>query len=451
MVYLNLKKNVLANTFSKLSSSITRIVQVPLFLNYLGQENYGYWILIYSLPSFLSLANVGIGTYTSNQIAIYSFKGEFKLAKKAYSTAIITLSLLFVFIIVAFYLILNLFSFNSIFGVREIVGQDFKATSIFIASTILVSFFYETYNGLFRSVNKAHMYNFLSGILPLLNLLAIYIVFQFTVSFKILAFGILVSNIIFLLILIFISGIYNKIIYLNVSDFSFKELKYIFKNGLSFQLFSLSHAIQIQGNLFVIQYLLGPIYVALFNTVRTVVNATKQIQDVFSASFWPELTSAMAVGNYTSAKNLHRSGVLISVLISAFVIMVLYFSSHIIFELWLNNSMTIPKDYFAISLIGVIFYSFWYPSSIVHFALNQQASLSYIFFMVSILQIFLCFLLTKVFHLSGAPFALSVFDIVMIPVVFSRSLKLTHDTKTEFFKGMGEIIKNMVIVKLMRK
>ena len=193
--YLNLKKNVLSNIFSKFCSSINRIVQIPLFLSYLGQENYGYWILIYSLPSFLAFTNIGIGTFTSNQIAIYSSKGEFELAKKAYSTAIITLSLLIVFVILAFYIIINIFSFNSIFGLSEIRGQEFKTTAIIIASTILVSFYFEIYNGLLRSVNKAHVYNFLSGILPFLNLLSIVIVFQFTISFKILALGILLSNI----------------------------------------------------------------------------------------------------------------------------------------------------------------------------------------------------------------------------------------------------------------
>ena len=200
-----------------------------------------------------------------------------------------------------------------------------------------------------------------------------------------------------------------------------------------------------------IQFLLGPIYVALFTTVRTVVNATKQIQDVFSASIWPELTSAMAVGNFTTAKNLHRSGVLISLIISTFVIIVLYFSSHIIFDLWLSNSIYLPKYYFAISLFGVIFYSFWYPSSVVHYALNQHAPLSYYYFLFTLVQIFLCYLFTKLFNLSGAPLALTFFDIIMIPFVFSRSLILTHDTRTEFFIGSREIIKNKVQIIFKRK
>ncbi len=409
---------------------------------------YGYWILVYSLPSILSLTNIGIGTFTSNQIAIYSAKGEWSLAKKAYSTAIITLSLFLLIVILSFYLAFAFFDFNSIFGLGDSFGQEFKTALIFLIITVLLSFFYEIYNGVLRSCYKAHVYNFLKGIQPLLNLLAMFIVFQVTSSFKVLAFGILVSNIFFFVILIAVSRIYNKKLTLSVSDFSNNELKYLFKNGFSWQLFSLSNTILIQGNLFVVQYLLGPKYVALYNTVRTIINSTKQIQEVFTSSIWPELTSSMAVGNFIVAKKLHRYAVLVSVLISFFTIIVLFFSRALITDLWLHNSLYIPKLFYTISLIGVVFYAFWYPSSTVHFALNQHSSLSYSYFLFSLMQLVFCYVLTKVFNLNGATFALLIFDIFMIPVVFSRSLILTHDTRSEFFIGVGEIIKNKVLIKL---
>ncbi len=47
----------------------TPLVMVPLYIRFLGTQAYGQWIVILSLSSYLSLANLGLGQTLSNRIA----------------------------------------------------------------------------------------------------------------------------------------------------------------------------------------------------------------------------------------------------------------------------------------------------------------------------------------------------------------------------------------------
>jgi len=48
-----------ANTFSRLSTTLTQIFSVPVFLSHWGVHLYGEWILLNTIPSYLGLSDVG--------------------------------------------------------------------------------------------------------------------------------------------------------------------------------------------------------------------------------------------------------------------------------------------------------------------------------------------------------------------------------------------------------
>src|SRR6201996_4064838 len=59
-----------ANTFSRLSTTLTQIFSVPIFLSHWGVHLYGEWILLNTIPSYLGLSDVGFGSVAGNEMTM---------------------------------------------------------------------------------------------------------------------------------------------------------------------------------------------------------------------------------------------------------------------------------------------------------------------------------------------------------------------------------------------
>jgi O-antigen/teichoic acid export membrane protein len=65
---------------------ISNLVLIPLYLQYLGQENYGLWITISGVVSYLSLLNLGITQTTSNRFGTAVARREPSRARAVFAT-----------------------------------------------------------------------------------------------------------------------------------------------------------------------------------------------------------------------------------------------------------------------------------------------------------------------------------------------------------------------------
>src|ERR1700684_3071529 len=69
-----------ANTFSRLSITLTQIFSVPVFLSHWGVHLYGEWILLNAIPSYLGLSDVGFGSVAGNEMTMLAAAKNFEQA-----------------------------------------------------------------------------------------------------------------------------------------------------------------------------------------------------------------------------------------------------------------------------------------------------------------------------------------------------------------------------------
>ena len=69
-----------ANTFSRLSTTLTQIFSVPVFLSHWGVHLYGEWILLNTIPSYLGLSDVGFGSVAGNEMTMLAAAQNFEQA-----------------------------------------------------------------------------------------------------------------------------------------------------------------------------------------------------------------------------------------------------------------------------------------------------------------------------------------------------------------------------------
>jgi O-antigen/teichoic acid export membrane protein len=431
-------RNSLASGWGKISTVLFRLIQVPVLLSFLGVGDYGRWLVLYSFPSWISLANLGFGSVASNEMSMDAADGNIDKATTVYSTTLALVSAIFAGGLLLVIAIVPFLPSESLLKLPVERHREITLVIIWFTISTLLTFFGEVYEARFRSARKAHLPVILYSFRPWLELLGMTIVLPFSHRFDYLAIAVLCTTIIYTLTMKWLSYRSIKEITFSTSFIQKQQFRPLFKKGLSFQAFPLGNALIYQGNILIVQIILGPIAVAIFGSVRTLVRSINQMLELINQVMWPELSLLFGVGDYKRIARLHRIGVSASIAAACFCVLCLALFGQSLFGFWTHNTIPLPQTLLLLFLLPIPFNALWFTSSVIHMASNQYEGLAIRYLIAMVLAIIACTVLSYFWGIEGAAVSTLIADIVLIPFVLKQSLKLTHDTWGGFKKGIIE-------------
>jgi O-antigen/teichoic acid export membrane protein len=429
-------KNFLASGWGKISTIVLKLVQVPLLLLFLGAEDYGRWLVLYTLPSWLSLANLGFGSVAGNDISIAIGKGEHRTASMIYSTTFQVITYLLVGGLLLLFPLAAFFNWEQFLQLPATRHNEIMGVLIWFTLSTLLSFFGELFQARFRAARKAHIYIYLCSFRPLLELVAMIVVLQFTTRLDFLALAIFCSTIIFIAAAQWLSYRAMPALSYHRADVQKDQLRGLFRKGMAFQAFPLGNALIFQGNILVVQMVLGPVAVAVFGSIRTLVRSINQMLELINQVMWPELSILFGTGELHKAARLHRIGVAVSITIALFFVVLLGLFGERIFYWWTGGSFALSTPLLLLFLLPIPFNSLWFTSSVIHMASNKHEGLAIRYLIAMGLAVAGCYVLSYFFGMNGAAISTVIADIILIPYVFRVSLLLTGDTLERFMQGL---------------
>lgn len=435
---ISLLRNLGAGTWGNISLVLVRLMQVPLLLLFLGVEDYGRWLIISSLPSWLSLANLGFGSVASNEMTMAVAAGDMPKARSLFSTAFALIIGIGVAGLLLTALIAPFVPWEDILLVSDRRHKELSYAVGWLVMSVLISFFGELFGGRFKAAQKAHVGILISSLRPWISLLLLFVVLNFTTRFDYIAFASFCAIVIYLVLQGWLSSRVIPEIHFSLPELDKKWVKDLFKKGIAFQAFPLGNALLFQGNLLVVQAILGPAAVALFGTARTLVRSVNQVLALINHSIWPELTYLFGAGDKQRAARLHRVGVGMSITVAFAGVFTLALAGPFLYEFWVGKTIVLPRKLLMIFLLPIPFNALWITSSVVHSACNQHEGLAKRYLAATILSLFFCLILAHFKGIEGAALSTLVVDMLLIPYVFSRSLKLTGDSWKAFIPGLAE-------------
>lgn len=444
-IKVNLFKNAGAGVWARISIVTFRLVQVPLLLSYLGVANYGRWLVLYSLPSWLILANFGFGNVASNEMSMAVASGNIEKAKSLFSTTFALMTAIAAIGLGISFIVVPLISWENFLTVGAEKHRELSNTVILLTITIFASFPGELFGGRFVAAKKAHTSIIISGFRPWIELLIMFITLKTSTRYDVLALSMLGSMVINFLVMQWLSFKALPDLTFSLSKINRSGFKDLFRKGIAYQAFPLGNALLFQGSLFVVQVILGPVAVAIFGTARTLVRTVNQAMDLINQTVAPELTYLFGVGNKIQASKLHRTAVSISLLTANVGVIFLIILGPILYKFWVGKSIILSLHLLLLFLFPIPFNALWVTSSVVHMACNQHEGLAKRYFVASILSILSCGLLSYFQGIEGAALSTLVADLVLIPYVFKNSLLLTGDTWKGFINGILEEGRNFSI------
>ena len=382
-VLRRLAKGFGANAYDQAVTVLVQIFGVPILLHAWGARLYGEWLILFAIPAYLSLSDLGFSQSAGNEMTARVVRGDRagaarvfqSLARQVYigcAVALAGTTLLIWKLPIASWLQLNTMSPTSVRvvlclaaaemfvrlpnGVTDAgfrAGGDY-ALHVFLTSTARLLQF----AGIWGAA--------LAGGSPVAGTAAFFCVRLFATPFSAIVLhyrhGWLLSPA--------ISG-------------GWRDLHHLAKPAIANLALPLANALNIQGMVLVVGAVLGPVQVVVFSTLRTLTRLAVQLVMAVNNSAEPEIAAAHGSGDRRLMHALLKQVLSASMWLALAAATMLALFGNFVVRIWTHGAVQIDKTLFALLLLSAVASVLWYGSLIVLKAANRHLRASVLFVAVS--------------------------------------------------------------------
>lgn len=427
-------KAIGAGSFGTLVTVLVRFVEIPVFLSCWSLGLYGEWLILSALPTFLSMANLGLHSAAANDMTMRVAAGDRRGAVATLHTALAVLAALSALVMIVA-ICASLLPLQSIlnfehFGVQE-TSWVFIALTVSMLCRMFVDLVWECY----RACGIYHLGLLGRNILRLVEFVVIIAV--------IVSGGRPTAVVLAATITVVLGGVLGQVwlnqrhgwIRFGVAQASLSVVGRLWSAAFGFLLFPLAQAVLNQGIVFTLGRVISPAAVVAFVTVRTLCHLLQQIVGLIQRSFWPEFSIAFGRHDIALARRLHRNACRAALGVTVLAAVALGLFGPGVYELWTRGKCNLATDVFWGFLVLLTWRSVWETSCVAIIAINKTQRLAVVYLLASLLALGLSVALSSWLGLVGAVIAIGVFDLIMTVEVLPSSLFLVQDNLKAFTRS----------------
>ena len=317
-------------------------LSIPLLLNYLGKEEYGLWVTIFSVVSMVYVMDVGIGNGLKNKLTTALSNNDHKSAREYISTAYILVTTMSLGLLIIGALFIYALDLQTLLN-TAVDGDYLKKTLLVTLVMILVSFVLNLYKAFFyatQSAAKVELSLFVYQAIVLLSIIFALTYLQTSLLYVAIIYG--SANIIMSIIFTILFFYKNKSLIPSFSLFRKQKVQSLMGIGIGFFLIQLSMIVIFTTDNIIISKLLGPEEVTNYDIVNKLFQVVIVASVILQNPLWPLYTDAYQKKDfYWIKKTLKR----LNLLFIGFMVMVvlLGFFSQDIISLWIPERLHIQE------------------------------------------------------------------------------------------------------------
>ncbi|GAB3891016.1 hypothetical protein GCM10028803_02400 [Larkinella knui] len=409
---------------------LIQLVSVPLLIQYWGLTYYGEWLLLFTIPSYLSVSDAGLASALSNELLIGVSKKEYAKTARLLGngiTAIIGFSGIGAAVLA---LGLQLTDFTFWLKINHIDQSEAWLTLAFLMVYVMLALQQE----LLSTVPRAEGDNASGRIWITLTRLI-----EFGVVVAVVSQGGKAGTV--ALTYAVIRAIswtamfwryrhrYPWVSHAKIGFFPLAEIRHLLSPSLAFFGFSLANSIVLQGSTLLIGAFMTPVQVVVYTTLRTLTNFIRQIINVLTSAIWPELTRALVAHDFSTAIVLHRRVCQIAFWAALFFLITLEITGGPILLVWTKGAVTPEQPLFTVLLLTALPYSLWNTSATTAISVNRHQAIAFAFVLSSLGALLAATWLIPRYGLAGMAIGLLVGDCFMLFRVFQNSLGILPEER----------------------
>lgn len=425
-----------SNWVGKLASTITQLVQVPLFFHFWAASVYGNWLIVSAIPTYLTFSSIGFGNVASNEMTMLNSVGDREGALRVFQSCWWLISMICATVGLLLVLVLYLVPAASLLNIHAISESDTKWIIFYLGLSVLLGQLEQLMSAAYTCMARYAFGSFLKSVISLAAFSATMVPIILGYGPRTMALVYAVANALGTLTL----GLFVRkdIPWIRIGwrYARFSEIRHLASPAFAFMGFPIGVALNLQGTLIAVGYALGPVDVAIFASARTVSRVALQMVQMVNATFWPELSLAYGAKNVALTRTLHRRACQLALIIALFVVACMMTAGPYFLHHWTGGHVPPSRPLLAILLLVVVLYSLWSTSSTLAAATNQHQRLAAWYIVATGVTVLFTYLLAVRYGLYGAAASLMISEVIMNLYVLPASLRIAHDTFPAFMASM---------------
>lgn len=411
------KKNIAASFIIKGLSILISLLLVPLTLNYLNPTKYGIWITLFSIISWFSFFDIGLGNGLRNKFAEAIAKGEKEKARIYISTTYGLLTLIVSVMLIIFTIVNNFIDWTAILNAPSELKDELSSLAFIVFGFFCLRFVLQLIGTIVTADQKPALNNLFNFFSNLIALAVIYILTR-TTSGSLVYLGTAMTGapvVVFFIASIFFYKTKYREFTPNIRLVNFKYVKDLMGLGIKFFIIQLAAVILFTTDNIIIIQIFGPAEVTSYNISFKYFTIVITLFMIILSPFWSAFTDAYAKNDFIWIKNIINNSIKIWKIVLV-VIIIMLLAANWIYKIWLGNIITIP---FALSLIMSIYVLVSTFNAIFVVFINGTGKLRLqLYFSIAsiIINIPLSILLAKTFGM-GTPGVMLATIICILPMV----------------------------------
>jgi O-antigen/teichoic acid export membrane protein len=421
---------------SKVASSVIQLIQVPVFLHFWSVPLYGEWMIVNSIPAYLSFSNAGFGTVAGNEMTMMVARDDLESALRVFQSCWWLIAALCTAFIALLSGVLYFLPARYFLRFTAISSSDIKWIIFYLGVSVLLGQLEQLLQSAYRCIGRYPFGSLVKTIMSLGAFAGMIVAVILGSGPRVTALVFSVANVAGTLLLCILVRRDIPWIRYGWRHARLGEIRKLVRPAIAFMGFPIGNALNLQGTLLAVGYALGPVAVVTFSTARTVSRVALQMVQMINSTFEPEMTIAFGSHNYNLTRTLLRRACQLALIFAIVVVIIMmsfgpWFLTH-----WTGGRVPPSRPLLTILLLSVISYSLWSTGSTLMTSTNQHQRLAAYYMFGTGLTCVLCFVLAHYYGLYGAAASLLVSEIVMNLYVIPACLRISHDTMPAFLASL---------------
>jgi O-antigen/teichoic acid export membrane protein len=426
----------ISNWISRLASTIIQLIQVPVFLHFWTVPLYGEWMIINSIPSYLSFSNIGFGSVAGNEMTMMVARDDRAGALRVFQSCWWLIAIICTAVIALLSGTLYYIPAARLLKLHNIGPSDAKWIIFYLGVAVMLGQFEQLLQSAYRCVGRYPYGTLLKSMLSLAAFAFMILSVCFGAGPRVTALVFAAANVASTVVLCALVRRDIPWIRYGWSHARFAEIRALARPAIAFMGFPIGNALNLQGTLLAVGYALGPTAVVIFGTARTVSRVALQMVSMVNSTFEPEMSIAYGARDIPLVRTLLRRACQLALIIAAVIVVAMMTVGPWFLHRWTGGHVPPSRTLLDILLLAVILYALWSTSSVLMTSTNQHQRLATYYVLGTSIACVLCYFLALAYGLYGAAASLLVSELVMNLYVVPASLRISHDTLPAFLASM---------------
>ncbi len=352
-----LKKNIVYSTGLTCLNLGISFFMYPLLIKLLGVSNYGCWLTISSVATWMTFFEFGLGSGLKNQLGKEIANNEYSVAKELVSTAYFIIGCIVSLMFIVFLLLRDIIDWSTLLN-TEIEKNTLESFVSIMICTYFIVFFLKLLGNVASANQDPYIEKLIASCVQVTCFIVVILLIYLHIN------NILVLSIYWGISTVIVWVVFSACLYCrkyrlfspSLKRINFKKIKPLLGMGFKFFIIQLCLLIITGSTNFIISKYISSSEVVTYNATYKLFSLAQIVYTIIVAPTWPAFVDAIEKNDYDWIRRIVRKMVRIWVIISI-VMFVVLLCSPIIFDLWLRKQVCIPFK------LSVLLYTYFFGMS----------------------------------------------------------------------------------------